>query len=59
MSRVRDPYARFCERDKYGMIFYIYYYSIFTLLDYNDVDNEANNKKKKGGETALKLIIAR
>ena len=34
MSRVRDPYARFCERDKYGMIFYIYYYSIFTLLDF-------------------------
>jgi len=27
---------------------------------YKDVDNEANNKKiKKGGETALQLIIAR
>jgi hypothetical protein len=31
MSRVRGPYARFCERDKDGMS---KYYPIFTLLDY-------------------------
>lgn len=31
MSRVRDPYARFWERDKDGMS---KYYPIFTLLDF-------------------------
>jgi len=30
MSRVRDPYARFCERDKYRISLF---YFIFTLLD--------------------------
>ena len=45
MSRVRDPYARFCERDKVRAIF-----SNFTLLDFVCVILQAihaQNKTKK------------
>jgi len=46
MSRVRGPYARFCERDKYGMYHCIPYlpYSIIVKGQVQGKSNPGNFK---------------